>query len=35
MTGDLIRLLEERFPEFSKGQKLIARYLIGNYDKAA
>ncbi|MBQ7010450.1 MAG: MurR/RpiR family transcriptional regulator [Clostridia bacterium] len=35
MNGDLIQLLEERMPTFSKGQKLIAQYLINSYDKAA
>jgi len=35
MNGDLIHLLEEKMPTFSKGQKLIAQYLINSYDKAA
>jgi len=35
MTEDLIKLLEDRMSEFSKGQKLIAKYLIESYDKAA
>ena len=35
MHNDLIHLLEEKMPSFSKGQKLIAQYLINSYDKAA
>ena len=27
--------MEERMPEFSKGQKRIARYILDHYDKAA
>ena len=35
MTENLITLLETRMSSFSKGQKLIANFLIHNYDKAA
>ena len=33
--GDLILTIEEKMHTFSKGQRLIAKYLIDNYDKAA
>lgn len=32
---DLLLKIQSMMPEFSKGQKLIARYIIENYDKAA
>ncbi|AFS78441.1 HTH-transcriptional regulator, RpiR family [Gottschalkia acidurici 9a] len=32
---DLINLIKEKFEDLSKGQKLIANYIISNYDKAA
>ena len=32
---DLIEEIERIFPKLSKGQKLIAQYIIDNYDKAA
>lgn len=32
---DLMTLIKERFPRLSKGQKLIADYILHNYDKAA
>ena len=32
---DLIKRIQSSLPEFSKGQKLIARYITENYDKAA
>ena len=35
MNDNLISLLESRMSSFSKGQKLIANFLITNYDKAA
>lgn len=35
MNDNLITLLETKMPSFSKGQKLIANFLINNYDKAA
>lgn len=35
MSRDLLKLIEEQMPAFSKGQKMIASYIIANYDKAA
>ena len=35
MQTDLLAIIGEKMPQFSKGQKLIARYMIENYDKAA
>ena len=35
MNDNLISMLETRMNTFSKGQKLIANFLINNYDKAA
>ena len=35
MAKDLLTTLAAGMPQFSKGQKLIARYLISHYDKAA
>lgn len=35
MKTDLLSLLKQRMPEFSKGQKKIAAYLIEHFDKAA
>ena len=35
MTGDLLALIEQLQPRFSKGQRLIARYILDHYDKAA
>ncbi len=32
---NLLSEIEERMPTFSKGQKLISRYVLENYDKAA
>jgi DNA-binding MurR/RpiR family transcriptional regulator len=32
---DLLHRIQAMMPEFSKGQKLIATYIIENYDKAA
>ncbi|MBR2353747.1 MAG: MurR/RpiR family transcriptional regulator [Clostridia bacterium] len=32
---NLLSEIEERMPTFSKGQKLIANYILENYDKAA
>jgi len=34
-SHDLISYIQENFPKFSKGQKLIANYIINHYDKAA
>ncbi|MGM9650027.1 MAG: MurR/RpiR family transcriptional regulator [Butyricicoccaceae bacterium] len=33
--NDLMGKIQSRLPEFSKGQRLIARYIIDHYDKAA
>ena len=35
MSYDIMKILQERAPEFSKGQKKIARYITEAYDKAA
>ena len=35
MKRNLLKLIEEKMPTFSKGQKRIAKYVIENYDKAA
>ncbi len=35
MEQDLLGLIESKMQGFSKGQKRIATYIIGNYDKAA
>ncbi len=35
MNRDLIGLISGMMPQFSKGQKLIARYIVDHYDKAA
>ena len=35
MKRNLLKLIEEKLPTFSKGQKRIANYVIENYDKAA
>ena len=32
---DLMRLIQIKFQRLSKGQKLIAEYILNNYDKAA
>lgn len=32
---DLMRLIQMKFPRMSKGQKLIAEYILKHYDKAA
>lgn len=32
---DLMRMIQVRFPRLSKGQKLIAEYILKHYDKAA
>jgi DNA-binding MurR/RpiR family transcriptional regulator len=32
---DLMRLIQVKFPRLSKGQKLIAEYILKHYDKAA
>jgi hypothetical protein len=35
MKRDILRILEENMSSFSKGQKLIAKYILQEYDKAA
>ncbi len=35
MTSDILNRIEMRMPEFSKGQKQIAKYLLEHYNKAA
>ena len=35
MKRNLLSEIEERMPTFSKGQKLISKYILDNYDKAA
>lgn len=32
---DLLVLLKDKMPDFSRGQRAIARYIISNYDKAS
>ena len=34
-SKDLMRLIQLKFSRLSKGQKLIAEYILKNYDKAA
>ena len=34
-SKDLMKLIQVKFPRLSKGQKLIAEYILKNYDKAA
>jgi len=35
MNSDILSLLQTRMGEFSKGQRLIAQYILASYDKAA
>ena len=35
MATDILSILEKNAPTFSKGQRLIARFITQNYDKAA
>ena len=35
MKKNLLMEIEERMSTFSKGQKLISKYILENYDKAA
>jgi len=35
MSRDLIHFITQQMPGFSKGQKLIAQYILAHYDKAA
>lgn len=34
-TNELLNNIKENYPDFSKGQKLLADYIVNNYDKAA
>ena len=35
MNGDILTILQQKVQSFSKGQKLLARYIMEAYDKAA
>ena len=35
MNGDILELLAEKAPTFSKGQRAIAKFITESYDKAA
>ena len=35
MNTDILSILQEKAPSFSKGQRMIARYITESYDKAA
>lgn len=35
MTNDILTLIQNGMSHFSKGQKLIANYIMNSYDKAA
>ena len=35
MSRDILTTIQSRMDSFSKGQKLIGRYILENYDKAA
>ena len=35
MNGDLLKIIEDGMPSFSKGQRLIAAYILKHYEKAA
>ncbi len=35
MKQDLLNIINEKMPTFSKGQRLIANYILAHYDKAA
>ena len=35
MDNDILTILQERKAKFSKGQRLIAKYITESYDKAA
>ena len=34
-NNDLLFIIQQRYDDFSKGQKLIANYIVDHYDKAA
>ena len=35
MSKNLLKEIEDNFPKFSKSQKIISKYILENYDKAA
>jgi len=35
MSNDILSLLQQKAPSFSKGQRSLARYITESYDKAA
>ena len=35
MSTDILSFLQSNLPTFSKGQRLIAKYILEYYDKAA
>ena len=35
MQRNLLKEIEDKFPKFSKSQKIISKYILDNYDKAA
>ena len=35
MVADILTVIQSRMSKFSKGQKLIAKYILSAYDKAA
>ncbi len=35
MSEDLLKAIEEKLPQFSKSQRLIANYILAHYEKAA
>ena len=35
MSRDILATIQNSMADFSKGQKLIGRYILENYDKAA
>ena len=35
MSTDILAILQQKHPEFSKGQRRIAQYITESYDKAA
>ena len=35
MKQNLLQTITQRMPEFSKGQRLIAQYILSHYDRAA
>ena len=35
LNSDILTIIQSNLPSFSKGQKLIAKYIIESYDKAA